>query len=153
MNRLIWLVPLLVTNAYGNNIESACKRTSLLYAHYADAGKAGPFAALFTSDAMWQTTTGRYEGRAAIAEQAHTNIGAQPRMRHAVTNQLVFVDSPTRATGSAYFTLYVAPPDEDSLNDQPVMVGTYEDEYVMQGEACLFKRRTSTATLRRPPVD
>ena len=153
MKRLIWLIPLLTASAHASDIESACKRTSLLYAHYADAGKPDLFAALFTSDAVWQTTTGRYEGHAAIARQAHANGGSQPRLKHVVTNQLVFVESRTRAKGSAYFTLYAAPPDENSLNDQPVMVGTYEDEYVMQGDACLFKRRTSSATFRRPPAE
>lgn len=132
--------------------ERACAKTSLLYAHYADSGETQAFVDLFTEDAVWETTTGRYVGRDAIETQVQGMGQARPRMRHVVTNQLIFVESPSRATGSAYFTLYVAAPDADSLDGQPAMVGTYDDEYAIEGDTCRFERRTSRATFRRTPA-
>ena len=130
------------------SVELACERTSLLYAHYADTKNRVAMARLFAEDAIWQTTTGRYEGRAQIEAQLKSGSG-QVTMRHVITNHLVFTDSEGNLSGKAYFTLYLAHPGADDLADQPIMMGTYEDTYTMQGELCLFSSRASSATFRQ----
>jgi hypothetical protein len=154
MRLLKWLPLALCTSVQATpQIESACARTGLLYAHYADSGQTEEFAALFAEDAVWQISSGVYQGRAAIAAQVSASRDGQPRMRHVITNQLITVESATRARGTAYFTLYAGSPDSASLTDQPIMVGSYIDEYVLEGADCLFKRRTSQVVFHRPPED
>jgi hypothetical protein len=130
--------------------QLACERTSLLYAHYADTSNPVAMADLFAEDAIWQTTTGRYEGRAQIEAQLKSGAGQRVTMRHVITNHLVFSDNDGNLSGKAYFTLYLAEPGAGDLADQPIMMGTYEDTYTMQGELCLFSSRVSSATFRQP---
>jgi uncharacterized protein (TIGR02246 family) len=132
------------------SIEAACIRTSMLYAAYADSGDADAFAALFTDDGIWEASSGRYVGRAAIAEQMRKTFALKLRMRHVITNQLVTPDGATRARGSAYVTLYVAPDGVDDLTGQPVLVGEYKDAYVMRGDTCFFESRVSAVAFARP---
>ena len=74
-------------------------------------------------------------------------------IRHIVTNHLIFENEHGALSGRAYFTLYASAPDATDLTDQPVMQGTYEDTYVLDGSRCLFSSRKSTATFRRSPPD
>lgn len=132
------------------SIEAACLRTSTLYGTYVDSGDADAFAALFTEDGVWEPSSGRYVGRAAIAEQMRKTLALKLRMRHVITNQLVTPDNATHAKGSAYWTLYVAPDGVTDLAGQPVSVGQYKDAYEMQGDTCLFESRASEVVFARP---
>lgn len=133
--------------------HTGCERTGLLYAHYADTNQPAKLAGLFTDNAVWQTTTGRSVGRAGIEQQLASATGSELVMRHVVTNHLIFEDENGALSGRSYFTLYVSAPDATDLATQPVMQGTYEDTYVLDGGRCLFSSRRSTATFRRPPPD
>ena len=96
-----WLPLALCTSVQATpQMESACAKTGLPYAHYADSGQTEEFVSLFAEVAVWQISSGVYQGRAAIAAQVMNRDG------------------------------------------QPIMVGSYIDEYVMAGADCLLKRRT-----------
>jgi hypothetical protein len=146
----VMCTPVLANTGLVENLETAqaCKRTSLLYAHYADNGRLTDMPSLFTEDGSWETTTGLLQGRAAIEKAMAAAPPGGVVMRHVITNHLIFEDADGRLTGQAYFTLYRAAPDDANIKDQPVMLGAYKDVYRIEEGECLFVSRTSSATFK-----
>jgi hypothetical protein len=136
-------------HAHSDADEEACKRASLMYAYYADTSQPLKMPSLFTEDGVWVTSGGRLEGRAVIEKQMAAASSGEVVMRHVITNHLIFEDGAGNLSGRAYFTLYRSVPGDTDITHQPVMMGTYEDTYEMQGGACLFSSRMSSATFKR----
>jgi hypothetical protein len=88
--------------------ERACERLMYRYAQAVDFGKASGIAELFTVDGIWLGADGNsMEGREAIhAVMSRREQLTRRQSRHVMTNVLVDIESPTRATGVAYLLNY-----------------------------------------------
>ncbi len=134
-------------------IEDECRRLGFKYAHYIDLGDARRVADLFAADGVWQNSTSTYTGPGEIKAALSAFQESAGVVRHVITNQLVTSTGDGKATGVSYFTLYVAEGGNDgnpaSLARQPIMVGVYEDEYVLTDAGWRFARRASIPTFVR----
>ena len=138
-------------------IEDECRKLGVRYAQYIDLGDARKVADLFAEDGVWQTSTSTYTGAEEIQSALRAFQESAGVVRHVITNQLVTLISERRATGVSYFTLYVAQDRGDgkpaSLAGQPIMVGVYEDEYVLTKAGWRFARRVSRPGFVRSDED
>ncbi len=138
-------------------IEDECRKLGVRYAQSIDLGDARRVAELFTEDGVWQTSTSTYTGAEEIRSALRAFQESTGVVRHVITNQLVTLTSERRATGVSYFTLYAAQEGGDgkpaSLADQPIMVGVYEDEYVLTNAGWRFARRVSRPGFARSDED
>jgi uncharacterized protein (TIGR02246 family) len=116
--------------------ERACERLMYQYARYVDSGQASAIADLFTEDGTWTGADGRGMNGQAEVRAAFSARQALVRRqsRHVITNVLIDVHSPDRATGIAYLINYR----HDSQGDEaehpaparhPKFVGDYHLEF------------------------
>jgi ketosteroid isomerase-like protein len=84
--------------------ERACERLMLRYARLVDGGHASGIADLFTDEGEWMGADGRaMHGREAIRSAFGAREAVTRRQsRHVITNLLVEVEGPERASGVAY---------------------------------------------------
>ena len=127
-------------------IERACQRLGVRYTHHVDFGKAEKIAELFTEDGVWEAGLRRAEGKAAIQDLFRQRQELKKRIsRHVVTNHLVEVLDASHARGVSYIVLFRHDYDltktSRPLDNQPVFVGQYEDEYVKTDSGWRFKSR------------
>jgi 3-phenylpropionate/cinnamic acid dioxygenase small subunit len=113
----------------------------MLYAERIDAGDLDGVAALF-AHATWRSP-GRVEPLRGAAEvrRAYDPVilyDGVPSTRHVVTNVVVDLDPPDRATARSYFTVFQARP---GFPLQAIIAGRYQDAFTRSGGAWRFADR------------
>ena len=102
-------------------IERACERLVLDFAYFSDHWEYESLGALFTEQGIMVRPSGtRLEGRDAIVA-AYRATPADRITRHICTNIRITVESPDRATGITYATVY--------SNSATPKIGEFEDEF------------------------
>lgn len=123
-------------------IESEVRRLLATYVHNLDDGKVEANAELL-SDASFLVVDTVVEGRAAIAKFLKTNVqhhaDGTPRTSHSLSNSLIDVESPTRATSVTYFTVHQ---EVEGLPLQPIVTGKYEDAFELRDGRWRFVTRS-----------
>jgi hypothetical protein len=125
-------------------VERACERLIVDFVRRLDLGDPGSVADLFTVDGVWYWPEGdrRIEGRAALRPY-FASRPADRLSRRLMTNILVTVHAPDRATATSYLTTYRVDGWSGGMAPAqlPVNVGHYEDELVsVDGEWLLSSR-------------
>lgn len=129
-------------------IEHACARLMNQFAVLNDSGRFGELAELFVEDAKYARPIAPdawIEGRAAI--QASFEARPKERVgRHLISNIVVDVLSPERATGVCYALLYSGSVDKPAEKFglqavPPQLVGEYYDEFVLTPDGWKFAVR------------
>jgi hypothetical protein len=112
--------------------ERACERLVLDFVRRLDLGEPASVAELFTEDGSWEWPEGDrlIKGREALREY----FGGRPAgrlSRRVMSNVLVTLTSPDRATATAYFTTYRVDGHTGGMvpAGPPVQVGHYEDTF------------------------
>lgn len=129
-------------------IEQACTRLINQFAVLNDAGRFGELADLFVEDAKYARPIAPdvfIEGRAAIK----TSFETRPKERvgrHLISNVIVNVLGPERATGICYALLYSGSVDKPAEKFglqavPPQLVGEYHDEFVLTPDGWKFAVR------------
>jgi 3-phenylpropionate/cinnamic acid dioxygenase small subunit len=121
-------------------IERACERLCLDYAHYADTGQSDDWANLFAEDGQMRLFGKEHVGRAAI--RASSSGGGPNTTVHSLSNIRIEAISADEARGTNYVTVYSqdkAAPSSASL--VPVLVGIYRDDYRRTAEGWRIARR------------
>lgn len=123
-------------------IESEVRRLLATYVHNLDGGNVDANAELL-SDARFLVVDTAVEGRDAIAKFLRTNVqhhaDGTPRTSHSLSNSLIDVESPTRATSVTYFTVHQ---EVDGLPLQPIVTGKYEDTFELRDGRWRFVTRS-----------
>lgn len=123
-------------------IESEVRRLLATYVHHLDNGKVEANAELL-SDASFLVVDTAVEGRVAIAEFLKTNVqhhgDGTPRTSHSLSNSLIDVESPTRASSVTYFTVHQ---EVEGLPLQPIVTGRYEDTFELRDGRWRFVTRS-----------
>ena len=135
-----------------SEIERACERLSIAYAHHVDFKDYDAYVELFADDCRLDLGT-VIEGKAAIRAW----LAQRPerlRSRHVFTNILIEVVDADHARGITYLTLYRHIGDESLSNDPidfagPAGVGHYEDEFVRTAAGWRFASRRVHIAFRR----
>ena len=111
------------------------------YAERLDAGDLDGVASLF-AHATWRSAARREPLRGATAvRRAYDAVllyDGSPCTRHVLTNLVVQLDGPERATARSYFTVLQARPD---FRLQPIICGRYHDTFVRVGGTWRFADR------------
>jgi hypothetical protein len=129
-------------------IELACTRLVNQFAVFNDAAQFHELAELFTPDARYARPIAPeifIEGRADIL----TSFEARPKDRigrHLITNVIIDVESPTRASGFCYVTLYSGSSEHKAekfgLQAQASQfIGEYRDRFVLTATGWKFSER------------
>lgn len=133
-------------------IQETCRELVLRAAERADGHDAAGLAALFAPDGVLRRPTGQpLAGRAAI-EAAYAQRPRERLTRHLVTNTLVEVESPARATARSRVLLW-AGSTEDAEGPQgrplrgPQLVGEFADRFVLTDEGWRFASRDASFVL------
>lgn len=129
-------------------IEQACSRLMNQFAMLNDSGRFADLAALFTDNASYARPIAPdviIEGRANI--QATFEARPKERVgRHFISNIVIDVQSPERATGVCYALLFSGhidkPAEKFGLQAQPPqLIGEYYDEFVLTADGWKFQQR------------
>ena len=132
--------------------ERACEQLITRYTHIADFGPGETMPELFTDDAVWESGEGRYEGREELlgffgAPRGHA------KSRHVSSNVAVTVTSDDEAEALSYFALYrysEEKPRVPDLDDQPVILGEYRDQFRRTADGWrIANRRADVGFVRR----
>jgi hypothetical protein len=129
-------------------IEHACARLMNQFAILNDAGRFVELADLFTGDAKYArpiAPDAMIEGRANIL----VTFESRPKERvgrHLISNIVIDVQSPERATGTCYVALFSGmvdkPAEKFGLQAiPPQLVGEYHDEFVLTPQGWKFSVR------------
>jgi hypothetical protein len=113
------------------------------YGHLLDTNNARVLGELFTDDAICDAGRGQWDGRSAIvdglssafAEYDRADTGAYP-FHHVITNHWVEFAGPETAEGRAYLVDLQT----DPAQDRWILLGTYADEYRLEGGVWLISR-------------
>jgi uncharacterized protein (TIGR02246 family) len=133
-------------------IQDACRELVLRAAECADGHDAAGLAALFAPDGVLRRPGGQaLVGRAAI-EGAYAQRPRERLTRHLVTNTLVEVESPTRATARSRVLLWAGfTEDADGPQGRPLrgpqLVGEFADRFVLIDEGWRFASRDASFVL------
>ncbi len=122
--------------------QRACEQLITRYTHLVDFGPGAEVADLFTDDGVWTSGDETYEGRDAIVEFFGRDRG-HAKSRHVSSNTSVSASGDS-AEGLSYFTLYrytKEKPRVPDLDDQPVILGQYRDQFVRTAEGWRIKHR------------
>jgi hypothetical protein len=109
------------------------------YVRWADAGRTGEFAGLFTEDCIYDILGCEHRGRAAVAaffegkKKAFVEHYGGARIRHHMSSIVIELLGPTEAHASAYF-MAVGPNGPDHW-------GNYRDRLKRVGDRWLFAER------------
>lgn len=133
--------------------EHQCRNLIAALVLAQDHGDATAAAGLFTADGVWVRSGKPHAGREAIRASFD---GREPGtvMRHVVSNQLVTVSSPTEATATSYYLVYVQKHDGGEAPkvgrlEEPVALGEWHDSFVLTAEGWRFSRREGRRVLDR----
>lgn len=122
--------------------QRACEALITRYTHLVDFGPGAEVADLFTDDGVWTSGEESYEGRAALSSFFGRDRG-HAKSRHVSSNTAVTVGEDS-AEGLSYFTLYrygEEKPRVPDLDDQPVILGEYRDQFVRTADGWRIARR------------
>lgn len=136
------------------DIETQCGRLPVAYAVFIDFRRFDELCDLFTETAVLDLDGWVLNGREAIRGY----MVQRPKTRttrHAVSNILVEVQSPTRAKGTTYVTSFRFDAADEAPRtripfDGPFFMGNYDDEYVLENGVWRFARRKVEAVFMRP---
>jgi hypothetical protein len=129
-------------------IEHACARLMNEFAILNDQGRFGDLADLFTDNAVYARPIapdalieGKSNIRATFESRPKERVG-----RHIISNIIVDVQSPQRASGTCYALLYSGNADKPAEKFglqaiAPQLVGEYNDEFVLTPEGWKFQLR------------
>ncbi|MFT7650658.1 MAG: hypothetical protein ACI8Y4_005432 [Candidatus Poriferisodalaceae bacterium] len=123
--------------------KRACEELVVKYTHIADFGPGADMADIFTDDGVWTSGQETYEGSKELKgffgrDRGHT------KSRHVASNIAITLTGDDTATGLSYFTLYrysEEKPRVPDLDDQPVILGEYTDEYRLTSDGWRISRR------------
>jgi hypothetical protein len=121
-------------------IERACERLVLDFAHYSDQQDYESLAALFMPNGTMIRPTGDELGSRDAIVKGYRSRGSGRLTRHLCTNIRITVESPDRARGLTYAVIYSAnanrlPEAYFGIKADPrQMVGEFEDVFVRTGE-------------------
>jgi ketosteroid isomerase-like protein len=113
------------------------RRLIARYAQLADDGDALGRSELFTDDALYVPTTGRFVGRAAIRAAIDDRLASQPsdrRTRRLCANPIISIDGDS-AEAATDFVLFTRVDDEPWTID---LVGRYHDRFVRRHGGWLY---------------
>ena len=132
-------------------IERECSRLAIRYTHLVDFGHAERITDLFTADGLWHDGQASHRGEAAIRAWFKRRQEMSGRLsRHVLSNHLIKVLDRDHATGTAYFLLFRHDGDPARaarpMAGQPVLLGSYEDEYVRTAEGWRFQSRRAVTS-------
>ncbi|MET0986336.1 MAG: nuclear transport factor 2 family protein [Steroidobacteraceae bacterium] len=135
-------------------IERECERLALRYTHYVDSGAAEKVVDLFTEDGVWEVGSTRLAGEEALRRFFAARQAMKARASlHVVTNHLVEVIDADHARGTSYLVHFVDDDDRGAepraMEQQPVRVGLYQDEYERTTNGWRIKRRRVVTTFER----
>ncbi|MGK0222213.1 MAG: ketosteroid isomerase-like protein [Limisphaerales bacterium] len=127
-------------------IEATCSRLVTAYCHYVDHGEASRVADLFTEDGIWASAENTMRGRAAIREGFQARQDNKARMsRHVCNNFHLHTVTESTAKGTVYLTLYRHDGAQDRQTSPlpgPLLVGEYQDQFVLTDEGWRISERT-----------
>lgn len=133
--------------------EHQCRNLIAALVLAQDHGDAEAAAGLFAADGVWVRSGKPYAGRDAIrASFDGRDLGTV--IRHIVSNQLVTIASPTVATATSYYLVYVhrdgggQAPKVGRL-EEPVALGEWQDSFVLTADGWRFARREGRRVLDR----
>lgn len=134
--------------------QDACLRLMNDYTHLADGfGDRSAVAALFTDDAVWESNEARAEGRDELEAMFSATTDEPRTSRHVASNMTVTMTGDESATGLSYFTLYRhigAKPSVPDLDDQPIILGSYHDDFRLTADGWrIAHRRAEVGFVRR----
>lgn len=129
-------------------IEHACAKLMNQFAVFNDHGQFADLAALFTDNGVYArpiAPDALIEGRANIRD----TFEGRPKdkvFRHLISNIVIDVQSPDRATGGCYALLYSGatdkPAEKFGLQADPLkLIGEYSDEFVLTPAGWKFSSR------------
>jgi uncharacterized protein (TIGR02246 family) len=133
--------------------EQQCRNLIAALVLAQDRGDAEAAAGLFAADGVWVRSGKPHAGRDAI-RASFDSRDAGTVMRHIASNQLVTVSSPTEATATSYYLVYVhkggdgQAPKVGRLGE-PVALGEWHDSFVLTAEGWRFARREGRRVLER----
>lgn len=129
-------------------IEHACTRLMNQFAIFNDSGRFAELADLFTDDAQYARPiapdaliAGRDNIRATFEARPKERVG-----RHFISNIIIDVHSPERASGMCYVSLFSGnvdkPAEKFGLQAiPPQLVGEFHDEFVLTKDGWKFSLR------------
>lgn len=127
-------------------IHHACEKLMMEYCYRVDSGVASTVADLFTEDCERKQGAQTTQGREALRAGFQVREDAKERIsRHICHNTLLTIESETRAKGVTYLTLYREDGDParkiGSMENQPVMVGDYWNDFVKTDDGWRIARQ------------
>ncbi len=137
--------------AHERAFNQACALTSNKYFISLDRDDHKRYASLFTEDGMLQTPAGVFNGPKEIAAYIEKRSG-DIIMRHNQTSILVDQIDGNTAKGVVYALINFLMPAEQGVGQaipdgykgelsRGFVIGIYNDEYVLEGGVCKFKKR------------
>ncbi|MGZ0217628.1 MAG: nuclear transport factor 2 family protein [Acidimicrobiales bacterium] len=131
-----------MSNDIEQEAKRACEALVISYTHIADFGPGSNMPDLFTEDGVWTSGAETYEGRQALSDFFGRDRG-HTKSRHVASNIAITVDG-DEAEGLSYFTLYryaEEKPRVPDLDQQPVILGEYRDQYRRTSDGWRISRR------------
>lgn len=128
------------------DIESACRRLVMLFAHHLDHRRFREVAALFAEDGVWHRRGATMRGPAqilAFLEQRAATVVE----RHVMTGTLVEQQDDTTCTATSYVTIFRtdhAGGDVPTIRG-PAAFGEFHDTFRLTDDGWRFSYRTSKA--------
>jgi SnoaL-like domain len=143
-----------LTNAQRTEIERACERLIYAYTRALDLGDLSGAADLFTEHgslarpmARDQIIQGRETIRASLLTRPKTLL-----TKHLMSNVLIEVESPLRASGTSYLTMIATTPQagatEPYLSAGPLYFGEFRDRFVLEDGVWKFSERRGSIQLK-----
>lgn len=135
-------------------IEHACTRLQARYCLLADRGDADGFTALFTEDAAITVPEApAFSGHAAIHASLKMLASLGVTMRHLMTNSVIDAESPERASGVCYLTVFNSAEAPDAGGSRPSAVpstvGEYHDTFRRTADGWRISSRRLVRVFRR----
>ena len=134
-------------------IERACQRLVTLYCHHVDHGEAARVAELFSQNGRWVSPQITMDGMEEIRRGFALRQANRERMsRHVCNNFHLEIESPDRARGCVYLTLYRYDGEPEralSPLEGPELVGEYRDVVVRTQEGWRFESREIVVSFLR----
>jgi hypothetical protein len=137
----------------GADVEAACRRLVILFAHHLDHRRFREVAALFAEDGVWhrrgESFRGPGEVLAFLEQRAATVVE-----RHVMTTTLVEQLTDMTCAATSYVTLFRADRtgDEVPVITGPVAVGEFHDQFRLTDGGWRFTYRTSTPVFAFGPI-
>jgi hypothetical protein len=126
------------------DVEAACRRLVILFAHHLDHRRFREVAELFTDDGVWhrrgESMRGPGQILAFLEQRAPTVLE-----RHVMTTVLVEQSTDTTCTASSYAMIFRADRTGDEIPaiTGPAAIGDFHDRFRLTADGWRFTYRTS----------